>query len=61
MSKRSEVVTINIAQAQVKKIYFIFNLKYRHADLSRGILHGLPTKSQCLTNPKNLSEMSKTQ
>jgi hypothetical protein len=45
-SKRYEVATINSVQAQVK-MYFIFNLEYRYVALSRGILHGLPTKSQC--------------
>jgi hypothetical protein len=29
--------------------------------LSVGIPHGLPTKSQCSTKPKKLSEMSETQ
>jgi hypothetical protein len=28
-SKRDEVTTINIVQAQVEKLYFIFNLEYR--------------------------------
>jgi hypothetical protein len=45
-SKRSEVEIINLAQAQVEEIYFIFNLECRHAALSRGISHELPTKSQ---------------
>jgi hypothetical protein len=45
-SKRYKVATINSVQAQVE-MYFIFNLEYRYAALSRGILHGLPTKSQC--------------
>jgi hypothetical protein len=60
-SKRNEVTTINIVQTQVEKMYFICNIKCRHAALSRGIPHGLPTKSQCSTNPKNPSEMSETQ
>jgi hypothetical protein len=52
-SKRSEVATINIVQAQVEEMYFIFNLECRHAALLRGIPHGLPTKSQYSTKPKN--------
>jgi hypothetical protein len=28
-SKGDEVTTINIVQAQVKELYFIFNLEYR--------------------------------
>jgi hypothetical protein len=39
--------TINIVQAQVEGIYFIVNLQYMYTTLSRGIPHGLPTKSQC--------------
>jgi hypothetical protein len=50
--KKSEVATINIVQAQVDEIYFIFNLECRHVTLSRGISHGLPTKSQWSTKPK---------
>jgi hypothetical protein len=46
-SKRNEVAIINFVQAQVEEIYFIFKLECRHATLSRGIPHGLPTKSQC--------------
>jgi hypothetical protein len=45
-SKRNEVARTNIVQAQVEEIYFIFNLEYRHAPLSRGIPHELPTRSQ---------------
>jgi hypothetical protein len=48
-------------QAQVEEKYFIFNLEYRNAALSREIPHGLPTKSQYSTYPKNPSEMSETQ
>jgi hypothetical protein len=48
-SKRNEVVTINLVQAQVEEIHFLFNVEYRHAALSRGIPHGLSTKSQCST------------
>jgi hypothetical protein len=60
-SKRSEAATINIVQAQVEEIYFIFNLGCRHAALSRGIPLGLPTKSHCSTKPKNPSEVNETQ
>jgi hypothetical protein len=45
-SKRSEAATINIVQAQVEEIYFIFNFEYMFA-LSRGLSLGLQTKSQC--------------
>jgi hypothetical protein len=48
-SKRCKVVAINIVQAQVKEMYFVFNLECRHATISRGIPHGLPKKSQWLT------------
>jgi hypothetical protein len=41
-SKRNEVARINIVQAQVEEMYFMFYLEYRNAALSRGILHGLP-------------------
>jgi hypothetical protein len=60
-SKRNEVAGINLVQAQVEEKYFIFNLEYRNVALSRGISHGLPTKYQCSTYPKNPSEMIKTQ
>jgi hypothetical protein len=60
-SKRNGVTIINIVQAQVEELYFIFNLECRHAALSRGILHRLPIKSQCSTYPKNSSGMSETQ
>jgi hypothetical protein len=53
------VATINIVQAQIEELYFIFNLEYRYAALLRGIPHGLPIKSQCSTSPKNLREMIK--
>jgi hypothetical protein len=49
MSKRDKVATINIVQAQVEELYFIFNLKYRCAALLGGIPHEFPTKSQCST------------
>jgi hypothetical protein len=55
------VARINLMQAQVEEKYFIFNLEYRNAALSREIPHGLPTKSQYSTYPKNPSEMSETQ
>jgi hypothetical protein len=60
-SKRNEVARINLVRAQVEEKYFIFNIEYWSAALSRGISHGLPTKSQCSTYPKNPSEMSETQ
>jgi hypothetical protein len=46
-SKRNEVARINVVQAQIEELCFIFNLEYRHAALSRGTPHGLSTKSQC--------------
>jgi hypothetical protein len=46
-SKINEVARINIVQAQVEEMYFMFYLEFRNAALSRGISHGLPTKSQC--------------
>jgi hypothetical protein len=45
------VATINIVQAQVEEMYFIFNLEYRRATLSRRKFHAQP-------KPKNPSEMS---
>jgi hypothetical protein len=45
-------------QAHVIEMYFIFNLECRHAALSRGILHGLPIKSNSQQKPINPSEMS---
>jgi hypothetical protein len=42
-------------------MYFIFNLKYRYAALSKGMLHRLSTKSHTQQNPKYPSEMSETQ
>jgi hypothetical protein len=48
-------------QAQVEEIYFIFNLEYRYAALSRRMLHRLSTKSHTQQNPKYLSEMSEIQ
>jgi hypothetical protein len=60
-SKRNEVATINIVQAQVKEMHFIFILEFRHVALSRGILHRLPTKSNIQQKPRNSSEMSETQ
>jgi hypothetical protein len=44
-SKRNEVATINIMQAQVEEVHFIFNLEFRYAALSRGMLHRLSIKS----------------
>jgi hypothetical protein len=48
-------------QAQVEEMYFIFNLEYRYAALSRGMLHRLSTKSHAQQKPKYPSEMSETQ
>jgi hypothetical protein len=48
-------------QAQVEEMYFIFNLEYRYAALSRGMLCRLSTKSHAQQKPKYLSEMSETQ
>jgi hypothetical protein len=48
-------------QAQVEEMYFIFNLEYRYAALSRGMLHRLSTKSHAQQKPKYLSEISETQ
>jgi hypothetical protein len=41
-SKRNEVETIIIMQAQVEEMYY-FNLEFRYVALSRGMLHGLLT------------------
>jgi hypothetical protein len=46
-SKKNKVARINIVQAQVEEIYFVFYLEYQNTALSRGILYRLPTKSQC--------------
>jgi hypothetical protein len=51
-SKKSEVTTINIVQAQVEEMYFIFNIECRH---------GLLIKSQYSRKPKNPSEISEIQ
>jgi hypothetical protein len=45
-SNRGEMARINFLQAQVEEKCFIFNLEYRNVAISRGIPHGLPTKSQ---------------
>jgi hypothetical protein len=50
-SKTNEVTTIIILQAQVEAIYFLFNLEFRYAALSRGMLHGLLT-SLSAQNPR---------
>jgi hypothetical protein len=60
-SKRNKLATITIVQAQVEEMYFIFNLECRHVVLSRGILHGLLTKSHAQQKPINPSEMSEIQ
>jgi hypothetical protein len=48
-------------QAQVEEMYFIFNLEYRYAVLSREMLHRLSTKSHAQQKTKYPSEMSETQ
>jgi hypothetical protein len=48
-SKRDEVTTINIVQAQVQEMYFIFTLECIYAAQPRGTPHGSPTKSQYST------------
>jgi hypothetical protein len=48
-------------QAQVKEMYFIFNLEYRYVTLSRGMLYRLSIKSHGQQKPKYPSEMSETQ
>jgi hypothetical protein len=48
-SKRNEVAKSNFVQAQFEEKYYIFNLEYMNAALSREIPHGLPTKTQCST------------
>jgi hypothetical protein len=55
------VTIINIVQAQVEEIYFIFNLECRYVTLSRGILYRLPIKSHAQQKPINTNEMSETQ
>jgi hypothetical protein len=44
-TKGNKVATISIVQAQVKEMYFLFILEFRHAILSRWILHKLSIKS----------------
>jgi hypothetical protein len=48
-------------QAQVKEIYFIFNLEYRYAALSKWMLYRLSTKSHAQQKTKYPSEVSETQ
>jgi hypothetical protein len=48
-------------QAQVKEMYFIFNLEYRYAALSLGMLHRLSIKSHAQQKPNYPSEMSEIQ
>jgi hypothetical protein len=48
-------------KAQVEEIYFIFNLEYRYATLSRGMIHRLSTKSHAQQKPKYSSEISEKQ
>jgi hypothetical protein len=51
----------HLVQAQVEEIYFIFNLEYKYATLSRGMLYRLSTKSHAQQKAKYPSEMSETQ
>jgi hypothetical protein len=51
----------HLMKAQVEEIYFIFNLEYRYAVLSRGMLHRLSTKSHAPEKTNYPSEMSETQ
>jgi hypothetical protein len=48
-------------QTQVEEMYFIFNLDYRYAALSGGMLHILSTKSHAQQKHNYPSEMSETQ
>jgi hypothetical protein len=48
-------------QAQVEEMYFIFNLEYRYAALSRRMLYRLSIKSHAQQKPKYPSEMSEIQ
>jgi hypothetical protein len=48
-------------QAQVEEMYFIFNLEYRYAALSKGMLNRLSTKSHAQQKAEYPSEMSETQ
>jgi hypothetical protein len=48
-------------QAQVEEMYFIFNLEYRSAALSRGMLYRLSIKSHAQQKHNYPSEMSETQ
>jgi hypothetical protein len=47
-------------QAQVEEMYLIFNLEYRYATVSRGMLHRLSTKSHAQQKSKYPSEVSET-
>jgi hypothetical protein len=48
-------------QTQIEEMYFIFNLEYKYAALSRGMLHGLLIKSHVQQKTKYPNEMSETQ
>jgi hypothetical protein len=48
-------------QAQIEEMYFIFNLEYRYAALSRGMLRRLSIKFHAQQKRKYPSEMSETQ
>jgi hypothetical protein len=47
-------------QAQVEKMYFIFNVEYMYATLPRRMLHRLPTKSHAQQKAKYPNKMSET-
>jgi hypothetical protein len=47
--------------AQAEETYFIFNLEYRYATLSGGMLHRLSIKSHAQQKPNYPSEMSEIQ
>jgi hypothetical protein len=59
--KRDEVATITLCKLKLKKCILYFNLEYRYATLSRGMLYRLSTKSHAQQKPKYPSEMSETQ
>jgi hypothetical protein len=51
----------HLVQAQVEQMYFLFNLEYRYAGLSRGMLRILSTKSHAQQKPNYPSEICETQ
>jgi hypothetical protein len=48
-------------QTQVEEMYFIFNLEYRYAALSREMLHRLSKNTHAQQKTKYPCEMSETQ